>query len=180
MGMAELVAIELVDYLEGESYFGIGDAEVIAEMAPIAQGAVSDRINELIDEPHKTGWSESMIHMPIQEAFYALQSVRHVGRGPIRNTPPQAPTPAKSGGKRKKKRKRKRRGRRRGQAVQHQEKLFHPDEDPNDPDNYEEESDPGGPFYESDGLSARDQAWLAQQSKRDSQREGYFDEEQPF
>lgn len=170
--MAEVVAIELVDFLEGERFLGIGDAEVIAEMAPIAQGAVSDRINELIEEPQKSGWSDSMIRMPLQEAFYALQAVRSTEGRPIRNQP----QPAQTGGR---KRRRRRRGRRRAprKAEERQDTLFHPDEDASDPDNYDEEGDPGGPFYESDGLSERDQAWLANQARRDQGRGDYYHED---
>lgn len=175
--LAILISDELEGFLEEENYWSIGEEEVRAELPGLAQGAVSDHFNMLIDDEN-SGWSEQLRHMPLEEALYALQSVRHVNHRPIQNQPSKPPPPS---GRKRRRRRRRRRGRGGGQArgTEHrQETLFHPDEDANDPDNYDEETDPSGPFYESDGLLERDQEWLAEQARKDTSREDYYD--QPF
>lgn len=178
--LAVLVSDSLYEFLDEENYWSIGEEEVIAELPSLAQGAVSDHFNLLVEDV-QSGWSEQLRHMPLEEALFALQSVRHVNQRPVQNLPPQQAAQPSSGRKR-----RRRRGRRRGQrggvargTQQRQETLFHPDEDATDPDNYDPEESPGGPFYESDGLSQRDQDWLAKQARQDAEREDYHDD-QPF
>jgi hypothetical protein len=177
--LAILISDSLEEFLDEENYWSIGEEDVRAELPQLARGAVSDHFNMLIDN-EDSGWSEQLRHMPLEEALFALQSVRHVNQRPVQNLPAQQA--AQPSGGRKKRRRRRRRGQRRARQEQRQETLFHPDEDASDPDNYDPEDVPGGPFYEGDYLLPRDQQWLADEAAKDDRRrrESYDEEEQPF
>jgi len=159
LSLADLVSNHIVEFLDEERYFGVDDADVINELSAIARGAVSDRFNELLDDP-ESGWTQQLVNLPLGEGALALQSVRHVGNKPILNQPKL--TAPQNGGKKRGRRRRRRKGG--GGRQQKLPDIPDPSLDAADEDNY-----PGGPFYASEGedLSARDRAWLANQRADD-------------
>ena len=169
--LADVVAECLIQVLHESNYFGYGDEDLTErELPSLARGAVSDKFEELIDRSEDPsneamGWSDQLKHLPLEEALHALQSVRHVNREPIRNAP-QPPS-----GRRRRKRKGGRRRKRSG-VTRQQSLPGHPDEDPDDPSNYDPmPNEWKDPFYASENLSPDEQDWLARQAEADAWRD---------